>query len=697
MRRNDVLDLLIGKGNYVDDIPYKGYFGVFVRSPYPHARILKIDAEEVVRKGGLVFTAKDLYFNKGEKEENEGTALLTLPLAFKKVRYEGEPIALVIAEDPYKAQDLAELVSIDYEVLQPVSSVEEALKNEVLVFEELKTNVVYEKTLEYGTIPFGDKELDLDLYWSRSSGNPIETFGAIVYPDGTVYSNAQAPKFLAEEISKISGRKVKLIPVRAGGSFGSKFSLAPYISVLVQASAKFNVPIKWIETRSEHLKASNSSGPERTFKIKVYYKENGLITGLDFTVFEDIGASLYNGQAFKPSGILAGPYKIRNIRYTAKLIATNKNPPGAFRGAGTPPHTWALERIMDTLAEELGISKSEIRKKNFIDNFPYEAPYTLYDSGDPNRLLSLALERTDLWNLREKGYGIGLACSTDPSTPSGTEGVKIEVRNGKVVVKVGYSPEGQGNEHTAVKLVSQFLGIPEELVTVETIDSDSSPPSFGPGGSRMAVFMAGAIKGAVEELVKVISQRIRREYGEEVEFSNGYFIAKNGDKFHISKFEGTEVTYTFNHQGKYRFTAYPFACDIAVVKVDRETGLIKPVKLVVYIDPGTPIDEELVKEQVIGGSAIGVSLALYEAYKYGKQGELLTTSLIDYGLPSALDLPEFEINIVPTPSPYTPLGAKGVGEIPVGVAAAAITSAVEDLTGKKIRSVPIDKEILYTG
>ncbi|BCU69436.1 xanthine dehydrogenase family protein molybdopterin-binding subunit [Stygiolobus caldivivus] len=697
MRRNDLYELLIGKGSYVDDLPFKGYYGVFVRSPYPHARILKIGTKEVEEKGGLVFTANDLIFQRGEKQENEGSSLLTLPLAYKKVRYEGEPIALVIADDLYKAQDLAELIDIEYEPLEPVTNVDEAMRNEVLVFEEVKSNVVYEKTLEFGSIPTNDKRLDLELYWSRSSGNPIETFGAIVYPDGTVLSNAQAPKYLAEEVSKISGKKVKLVPVRAGGSFGSKFSLAPYLSVLAQASDKFKVPIKWIETRTEHLKGSNSSGPERKFKINVYYKENGIITGLDFKIFEDIGASLYNGQAFKPSGILAGPYKIKNIRYEVKLVATNKNPPGAFRGAGTPPHTWALERIMDKLSDELGVDKAEIRKRNLIDIFPYEAPYTFYDSGDPHTLLRMAMERNDIWSLREKGYGVGLACSTDPSTPSGTEGVKIQLKGGKVVVKIGYSPEGQGNEHTAIVLVSQILGVPESNIEVEMLDSDSALPSFGPGGSRMAVFMAGAIKGAGEELIKTISQRIKREMGEETTFSKGYFITSSGKRIHISQVDNVEVSYTYSHQGKSRFNAYPFACDLAVVKVDKETGLIKPVKLIIFIDPGTPLDEELVKEQVIGGSAIGVSLALYEAYRYGTQGELLTTSLMDYGIPTALDLPEFEVQIVPSPSPFTPLGAKGIGEIPVGVAAAAITSAVEDLTGKKINSVPIDKEILYSG
>jgi CO/xanthine dehydrogenase Mo-binding subunit len=683
MRRVDVEDLILGKAQFLDDLPYKGYYGAFVRSPYPHALIKRIDYKSVLEKGGLIFTAEDvLKIPSFKPSENEGTVVLT-PLAYKKVRYVGEPVALVIAEDPYKAVDLAEEVSIDYEPLKPVTSIDEALKNESLVFEEVKSNVVYTKTYEYGEMPSNDKQIELSLYWSRSSGNPIETFGVIAYPEGdevVIISNIQAPQFQSQELSKYF--KVKVIPVRHGGSFGAKFSVIKYAIILGLASKKFNIPIKWVETRNEHLQASNSSGPERKFKIRAYFKSDGTVTGLDFKVWEDIGASLFNGQPFKPVGILAGPYKIKNIRYDVSLVATNKNPPGAFRGAGTPPHTWALERVMDSIADELGIDKSEIRRKNFIDSFPYDAPYALYDSGNPQQLLDLALSRKDIWDLRNKGYGVGLACSTDPSTPSGQEGVKLSIRNGKVVIGIGYGPEGQGNEHTARLLVSKLLSIPIEKTEVELLDSTSSPTSFGPGGSRMAVFMAGAIKGATEELIA----NIRRKYGGD--FKDGYFII-NDKLVPITSFEGEEVRYVYSQQGKTRFNAYPFACDIAVVKVDEETGLIKPIKLVVYLDPGTPIDEEVVKEQVIGGSAIGVSLALYEQYVYNSDGQLLTNSLSDYNIPTAVEMPEFEVHLVPTPSPYTPLGAKGIGEIPVGVAAAAVTRAVEDAIKRKIYSVPI--------
>jgi CO/xanthine dehydrogenase Mo-binding subunit len=683
MRRLDLEDVIKGKGNYVDDIPFSGYYGVFVRSQYPHAILRKVDVDGARRKGALVLTAEDLLSlpNLKGKEEQEGSSSISSLLAFKKVRYVGEPIALVIAKDPYEATDLAEEVSVDYEPLSPVSNIDEALKNDVLVFDEVGTNEVYKKTFEYGEMPKGDEELEVSLYWSRSSGNPIETFGVISIPQGdevTIISNVQAPQFQSNEISKYF--KVKVVPTRHGGSFGSKFSVTRYAIVLGLASLKFNIPIKWIETRSEHLMASNSSGPERKFRIKAYFKRDGTVTGLDFKIWEDIGASLYNGQAFKPTGILAGPYKVKNIRYDVSLVATNKNPPGAFRGAGTPPHTWALERVMDFIADELKMERHEVRRKNLIDSFPYDAPYAHYDSGNPRNLLELALSRKDLWNLREKGYGVGLACSTDPSTPSGQEGVKLSIKKGKVILGIGYGPEGQGNEHVGKLLVSRLLGIPPEAVEVEVLDSNESPSSFGPGGSRMAVFLAGAIKGAVEELVS----KLKRKYN--AEYKDGFLI-RGEEKIPITSLQ-EEVSYVYSQQGKTRFIAYPFACDIAVVKVDEETGLIKPVKLVVYLDPGTPLDEEVVKEQVIGGSAIGVSVALYESYVY-ENGQLLTLSLSDYGLPTADQMPEFEVNLVPTPSPYTPFGEKGIGEIPVGIAAAAVTSAVEDAIKRRITKVPI--------
>ncbi|EWG07671.1 MAG: aldehyde oxidase and xanthine dehydrogenase molybdopterin binding protein [Candidatus Aramenus sulfurataquae] len=686
MKRTDLEGVIKGKGNFVDDLPFSGYHAAFVRSTYPHARI-RVDPSEAVKRGALVLTGEDVRIMSSSVTENEGSATV-LPLAFKKVRFQGEPIALVLAEDPYKAVDLAELVNVDYEPLEPVSNIEEALSGKSLVFEEKGSNVVYNRLYEYGRMPREDRSIELELYWSRSSGNPIETYGVIVYPQGDslkVISNVQAPYFQGQLISKVLG-KVNMVPVRHGGSFGAKFSVADYIIALGLASKKFNVPIKWVETRTEHLMASKSSGPERKFKVTAYFKSDGTVTGLDFKVWEDVGATLFNGQAYKPEGILAGPYKVRNIRYDASLVATNKNPAGAFRGAGTPPHTWALERVMDALADDLKADRSEVREKNLVDSFPYEAPYAVYDSGDPKGLLKLALSRQDVFELRKKGYGVGIAVSTDPSTPAGQEGVKIVLKKGKVVVKIGYGPEGQGNEHVAKLLVSKFLGVPVEKVDVELAESDEGVTSFGPGGSRMSVFLSGAIKGAAEELVS----KLKRELGAE-KFENGYFITKEGERVNILELEG-EATYVVSLQGKKgRFLAYPFAVDIAVVKVD-ETGLIRPVKLIVYIDPGTPLDEEVVKEQVIGGSYIGVSLALYERYVY-EEGQLLTTSLSDYNMITAVEVPEFEVNIVPTPSPYTPLGSKGIGEIPVGVAAAAVTSAVEDLLKRRVSRIPVDVSI----
>ena len=696
MKRLDVVDLLLGKGNYIDDVPFKGKYAVFVRSPYPHARIKRIDKSDAEKRGALVLTGKDIATKSVEAGEREGASLSTMLLGVSKVMYVGQPVALVLANDPYEATDLAEYVQVDYEPLPPVPNIDVALKDEIIIFEDLGTNVVSEKKFEFGKIATQGKELELELYWSRSSGNPIETFGAQVIPsdDGLVIiSNLQAGNFISHEIEKALGVKVIHKNARQGGSFGSKFSLVRYLTVLGYASLKYRVPIKWIETRTEHLMASNSSGPERKFKIKAYYNQDGKVNFLDIHIWEDVGASKDSGQAFKPLGHLTGPYKIPGIRYTATLVATNKNPPGAFRGAGTPPHTWALERVMDTIADELGLDRAEVRKRNLIDSFPYDSGFAYYDSGNPKGLLELALSRKDIFSLRDENTGIGLAIATDPSTPSGSERVKLVIKNGKVIVKLGFGPEGQGNEHTAMLLVSRLLGISLDEVGYEVVDNTELSTSFGPGGSRMAAFTYGSIAGAVEELKAKLLRKAKISLGENVKYENGYFIGDKG-KIKITQFEGEEVDYTFTLQGKYRFNAYPFACDLAVVRI--EDGRIKPIKHVVYIDPGNPIDEDLVKEQVIGGTAIGISIALYEAYVYDDSGNLLTTNLADYGLPTAADLPEIEVNIVPTPSPITPGGVKGIGEIPVGVAAAAVTSAVEDVLKRRITKVPIRLEDLLS-
>ncbi len=422
---------------------------------------------------------------------------------------------------------MAELVDVQYEPLKPVRNIDDALKNESLVFEELGTNIVQSQVIEYGQMPSGPRELELNLYWSRSSGNPIETFAAIAYPEGngvTIISNLQGGKSITAEIERSLGIPIKHVPVRhGGGSFGSKFSLVRYLIILAYAAYKFKTPIKWVETRTEHLMASNSSGPERRFRIKAYFDGDGIVKGLDISIWEDAGASRSSGQAFKPPlGILAGPYKIRNLRYNATVVATNKNPPaGAFRCWNAPPHTWALERVMDAIADELNVDRAEVRRRNLIDSFPYEAPYAYYDSGNPKGLLELALSRNDLFSLRDGNTGVGIAVSTDPSTPQGTEGIKLRIRNGKIVVGLGFGGEGQGNEHTAVKLVSQLLDVPMDWVTYEYLPSDESPEAFGPGGSRMAVFTAGAVLGAVEELRARLYNKAVRVLGSNITYERG--------------------------------------------------------------------------------------------------------------------------------------------------------------------------------
>lgn len=695
MRRVDVYYPLIGKGGYVDDYEFKGKYAYFVRSPYAHARILRIDATDAVNRGALIFTGKDMAFRAVQSGEREGAGLNTSLLAINKALYVGQPVALVIADDPYQAADLAELVQVDYEPLEPVPNIDVALQNKVLVFEELKSNIVKEQTFEYGKVENrGERSIELNLYWSRSSGNPIEPYGAIVIPQEDsllIISNQQAGNFVSNELQKALGVKVIHKNARQGGSFGAKFSLVRYLSVLGAAALKYRVPIKWIEIRSEHLQASNSSGPERKFKITAYYSSNGKVNAIDVHAWEDVGAAIDSGQPFKANAVLTGPYKIPNARYTATLVATNKNPPGAFRGAGTPPQEWALERLMDAISDDLGMDRAEVRKVNLIDTFPYDSGFAYIDSGNPRGLLELAFSRKDIFAMRDKNTGVGLAISNDSETPSGSETVKLRIRNGKVVVGLGFGPEGQGNEHTAVYLTSKLLSIPIEDVTYEILDNTEISLSFGPGGSRMSAYTMGAVLGAVEELKAKLRRKAETILRENVTYKDGYFVGeKSGQKIKITQFEGEEVQFTYTLQGKYRYNTYPFACDLAVVRI--EDGKIKPIKHVVYVDPGTPIDEELVKEQVMGGTAIGISIALYERYIYDDNGNLLTTSLADYGLPTAADLPEIEVHIVPSPSQVTPNGVKGVGELPVGVAAAAVVSAIEDVIKRRITKVPVELE-----
>ena len=347
---------------------------------------------------------------------------------------------------------------------------------------------------------------------------------------------------------------------------------------------------------------------------------------------------------------------------------------------------------MDAVADKLGMDRGDVRLLNAIGRFPYTSPYSSYESGAPRRLLRAAMSRADLFSMRSKNVGVGLALSTDVSVFGFAnvreEGIRLSVKGGRVVVGLGFGPEGQGHEHTAMVLASRLLGINVRDVSYEVLDSKSSPAAFGPGGSKMAVYISGSVAGAVEVLKRKLKKGAEMKLGtKSVRYRAGYFHGA-GRRLKITDLEA-EAEYTYSLHGKGDLHTYPFACDVAVVGMD-DLGRVVPLKQVVYIDPGNPLDEQLVEEQVQGGTAMGVSLARYERCVYSAEGNLLSSTPSDYGMPTAADLPEIDVKIMSTPSSITPMGAKGIGEIPVGVAAAAFMSAVEDVTRRKFDRVPIE-------
>jgi len=707
VKRIDSKPLLVGQGKYFDDFGFQGYHAVIVRSPYAHARILGIDSSRAESLGARVLTGRMMKI-RTQSQDGSGTddaaregGELTSFLAVDKVRYQGEPVAVVVADETSKTADLAEMVDVEYEPMEPFLTIEKAISNtnSTPIFAEFPKNIVLNQTFNFGTLPPENSlHLDLELNWGRSLANPIEPFGVTALPEEggvTIYVGTQGARFIAEQATKTLGFKVRLVPTRMGGSFGSKFSIMKYVLILSFAARYFNVPIKWTETRREHFLASGTSGPERKFKVRTYFTSSGEVLGYDCEVWEDVGATKEGSQALKPLAMLAGPYKFQNIRDIVNNVATNKNPSGAFRGAGTPPHAWFVERLMDAVADNLKMDRVDVRMKNLVDQFPWQAPGAYYDSGNPKSLLKAALDRKDIFSMRSNDVGVGISIATDCSTPASSsfnpgEGVKIHVGAGRVTLGIGYAPQGQGNEHVELVLASKLLGVPVEAINIQTLDTASSVTSFGPGGSRMAAYAAGAVSGAVEELKKKLREKAVLQLGTtNVDYSviDGSFIA-DGRKLKLLDMEG-EAEFVFSMAGKTRYMAYPFCCNLSAVRVD-EAGKIIPLKQVVFIDPGTPLDEEIVKEQLQGGTATGIALALYERMEYDDSGNMVSATFGDYGLPSAIDLPDIEVNVVPSPSPFTPMGVKGIGEIPVGVACAAVTSAVEDVMKKRITSIPMD-------
>lgn len=764
IERNEDPRLLTGRAMFVDDVELPHLLhAAFLRSPHAHARILGIDATAACDRKGVVavVTAQDLgdFWRPGPLLVppppiaglvfNERTQW---PLAKGKVRHVGEPVALVLAESRYLAEDAAEDIVVDYEPLTAVVDLEHALDHGApCVHEDLGTNVaarVCQAKGNYADVAKrADRVIRRRFTYDRGAASPIETRGIVAQWDGkadrlTVWDTTQAPVVIRNGLAAMLGlseRQVRVIAPFIGGGFGPKIMMFYPEEVLIPwAAMKLHRPVKWIEDRFEHFFATTHERGQ-IHDAEVALDKDGRILGVKDVFLHDTGA-------YDPYGLtvpinsqctLLGPYVVPNYDSTFTAVFTNKPIVTPYRGAGRQHGVFVMERLLDIAARDLGLDRAEIRRRNFIapDAFPFNneiiyqdfAPLE-YDSGNYGPVLDKALDlvgydaflREEQPRLRAQGkhIGVGIACYVEGTGIGPYEGARVHVQaNGKVSVATGIGTQGQGHFTTLAQIVAERVGVDVHDVDVVTGDTDQFWWGAGTFASRGAVVAGNAVNAAAT----AVRKKILRMAAEHFECAEDDIVIENGEASvigvpgHAIKLgilalranpmrgavePGTEpgleeTSYFGPARGATASGAHAM-----IVEVDPETMMVEIKKYVVVHDCGTVINPLILDGQIQGGVAQGIGNAFYERLAFNEQGQLLNASLADYLLPTALDVPRMDIGHTVTPSPLNPLGVKGAGEagaIPVG---AVFAQAIEDALdlprrGIEVLEIPLSPSRLW--
>jgi len=735
LKRKEDPRLIQGISHYTDDFKLAGMLCcAFTRSPHAHAEItaIRTDAAKALPRVVAVFTSADTT-RLGPVPCAIQMPDLKIPrhpvLATGRVRYVGEPVAVVVAEDFYTARDAAELVEVDYEPLPVVTDMEKALSKQTpYVHDEFKSNQAFTHTLKNGDIDAAFKKADRvvkqRMLNQRLAPIAMEARAVMAeYLPGenrlTVWSSTQIPHLLKTQISVMVGlpeTAVRVIAPEVGGGFGSKLNVYGEEGVVPWLAMKLGRPVKWAETRRENFLAT-IHGRDTINDVELAVKKDGTLLGMRARILADLGAyhQLLTPLIPQLTALMhAGCYKIPAIQIDIVGVFTNKMSTDAYRGAGRPEATYNVERIMDIAALELGLDPVQFRLKNFPQ--PKEFPYTTitgltYDSAKYQESLAKALKLAGYDDLRRrqksgwkngKYYGVGVAtyveiCAIGPSaaTPAGgweSGTVRIEP-TGKVTLLTGASPHGQGEETTFAQLIADELGIDPDDVNVVHGDTMAVPYGIGTFGSRATAVGGTAAYLATQKLKAKMATLAAHLLGgkpSDITIGRRQLSAKGGNKS-ISfgdlvtaaytarnippGFEpGLEATHFFEPSN---FT-FPFGTHIASVEVDTETGVVKIEKYVAVDDCGNIINPLLVAGQIQGGIAQGMGQAMWEELIYNEDGQLLTGTLMDYALPKAHVLPEFTLDHTVTPSPVNPMGVKGVGEAGTIASTPCMVNAVCD-------------------
>ena len=744
VKRKEDPRLITGQGTYVEDVKLTGILHmVLVRSPYAHAEIRSINSEESFKIPGVVavFTGEDLKDEVGSLPCGwvvpDTKEVPHPPLAVGRVRYVGDAVVAVIAEDLQSASDGAAKVIVEYEEIEHVIGMDDALKDgAVQLHDDAPGNIAFEWEVAGGDVNNAKSVADVTVQQrftnQRLIPTAMENRGVVVdYNSGTnqitMWTSTQIPHLIRVLLSLVTGHPEHLIRVIApdvGGAFGSKLYLYAEEVIVPIIARKLNRPLKWVESRSEGYLAT-THGRDHVTDIEICGNKDGTITGLDVTTYANMGAYLSTFAPLIPTWLyglmLSGPYTIPNIY--CKVIApfTNTTPVDAYRGAGRPEATYAVERAVDLFAAEINMDPAEVRRINLIP--PFEDGYEVatgvsYDSGNYISSFERAIDmvgyddfRKEQTEAREKGkyLGIGLSayveiCGAAPSAVAGTLGARAglwesaNVRihmTGKVSVFTGSSAHGQGHETAFAQIVSQELGIPVE--DIDVIHGDTSQIQMGTGsfGSRSAAVGGAAIHMSttkIKEKAKKLAAHILEASEQDIEFEDGKLFVKGApsefktiqdialssyyytDDIPEDMEPGLEAMSFFDPKN---FT-WPGGTHIAVVEIDAETGEVTLLRYIAVDDVGNVINPMIVDGMVHGGAAQGIGQALQEEAIYDENGQLLTGSLMDYAVPRAEDVPMYELDRTVTPTNVNPMGVKGAGETATIAGSPAVINAVVD-------------------
>ena len=745
IKRKEDPRLLRGVGKYVGDIHRVGMVhAAILRSTHAHARISKVDTSQALRLEGVigVLTAADM---PGLKTIPMRTGRIPglersqqFPIATTKVRYVGDPVAVVVAASRYIAEDAIELIDVAYEAVGPVTDARQSMQaGAPQLHDAVPNNIAANFHVDVGDVDgaFADCDLILEEEFStqRHGAVPLETRGLVAeFDEGRGLLTMWGPTKMTHTNWRILSDLIGLpqscihfIEPEVGGGFGARGEFYPEDFLIPFAAMRFRKPVCWIEDRSENLKAMNQSRQQQ-HRVKIGVKRDGTIMAMDAEILFDMGGytRTHGGvPAIAASAMLRGPFRVKNYRCNVFCVLTNKTPVGTYRSPGRYEANFVRERLLDIVAHRLNLDPADIRRRNLIrhEEMPYDLGkhpfhYMVYDTGDFPGQFERALERIGYEKLKTtcadakkegRAIGVGIGCFVETSGIGPWEYARVEVDNaGKVVLYSGCNSVGQGIATALSQIVADELQVSIDDVRVVHGDTAKVPYGNGSNASRSTVMAGSAAVGASrkvkDKLLRLASSALEIDAGD-LFLRDGRVVARGAPERSLGFAEiaalalpgpalKSGMTPGISEEDFFATDKrpFPYGVHVAVVEVDRETGMITILDYLVTEDVGRKINPMIIEGQMAGGLAQGIGGALLEDFVYDEDGQPLATSFMDYLMLTAMEMPKAQfISTEDFPTPHNPLGVKGAGEGGITAAGAALANAVSNALGVEVKKLPL--------